>query len=62
MNFYGGIMDKPEFLKHTFFDKDIEYAMIGPYTIELGIKEDQSAILLNKTDVEALAKWFGIIS
>jgi hypothetical protein len=49
------------YLTHKFFDKDIEYAMIGPETIELGIDEDQSAILLNKSDVEALARHFKII-
>jgi hypothetical protein len=47
-------------LEHSFHDADIEYAMVNPDTIELGIRESQSAILLNKADVIALAKCFDL--
>ena len=46
--------------EHIFYDKDIEYAMVHPNTIELGFRDTQSAILLNKADVISLAKCFDL--
>ena len=54
-------MSSVHILEHSFHDADIEYAMVHPNnTIELGVREFQSAILLNKADVIALAKCFDL--
>ena len=54
-------------MKHRFYDKDVEKIETvfnkdkTPHTIELQFVEGTEAILLNRSDVVALAKYFDII-
>ena len=54
-------------MEHRFYDKDIEKTETGynkdktPHTIELVFVEGTEAVLLNRDDVVALAKYFDIV-
>ena len=54
-------------MEHIFFDKDIDKTLTAynedktPRTIELQFVEGTEAILLNRNDVVALARYFKII-
>ena len=46
---------------HNFFDKDVEKLLMNtPEKIEIVLKESSNSLLLNKSDVAALAKEFNM--
>ena len=54
-------------MEHVFFDKDIDKTLTAynedktPRTIELQFVEGTEAVLLNRNDVVALARYFKIV-
>lgn len=52
----------PEHGDRKFYDEDIEGCILAEDRIELLIKYDVSAILINREDVKMFAYHFGLIS